>query len=84
MRNIDSSFNKKEFIEYTVEVNNEQQHLHYGACIPNKMFRRMWKAVETKIEKTRITKTERRRKEAKKRRKIKKGENNESKKMAEE
>ena len=50
----------------------------------DKVFRRMWKAVETKIEKTRITKTEGRRKEAKKRRKNKKGENNESKKMAEE
>jgi len=50
----------------------------------DKVSRRIWKAVETKIEKTKMAKKERRRKEAKKRRKNKKGENNESKKIAEE
>ena len=48
----------------------------------NKMFREVWKAVETKAGKTRVAKTKRKEKEVEKKEKTKKRENNEIKKSS--
>ena len=69
VRNMDGSFNKKRLIKHTVEGNAMASLPQFWNWLEdrrgedNKMSRRVWKAVEIKIRKTRVAKTKRKREE---------------------